>query len=148
MICVPHNPVLLISPADGIDAGETGHANEPWLCVRVESVGDALRQVRLHKPRVLVLDLSTFGGRGSEIDTSLRMIYEVRRRVPKLPIVVFGAGDDASMEEAVRSQGVTVYLPVSDEVGHREARRHIQRMHPRDGPNHAHGPPASGVPPR
>ncbi len=148
MICVPHNPVLLITPADGRDASEAGQANEPWLVARVQSVGDALRQVRMHRPRVLVLDISMLRDRCSEIDTSLRIIYEVRRRVPKLPIVVFGVADDPSIEQAVRRQGVTVYLPISDDIGHIEARRHIQRLHPRDGPNHSHDPPRSGVPPR
>ncbi len=148
MICVPHNPVLLITLSECHDVRDTQCATDPWLAVRAETVGEALRQVRLHRPRVLVMDISMFCYGSSECDTALRMIHELRRRSTGLGIIVLGASEDLSMEQAARRQGATIYLPINGGFGRSEARRYIRALHPRDGPSSAHGPPPSGVPPR
>lgn len=149
MICVRHKPILLITPSDCIDvSSEASHATDPWLTIRAETVGEALRQVRLHRPNVLVLDISMLCFGCSACDQALRVIPEVRRRLPGLTIVVLGAPEDHLMEQAARHRGATIYLPINGGDGRNQARRFIQALHPRDGPNQAHGPPASGVPPR
>lgn len=148
MICVRHNPVLLITPSGCIGVSEASHTTDPWLAVRAETVGEALRQVRLHRPSVLVLDISMLSYGCSACDQALRVISEMRRRIPGLSIAVLGASEDRSMELAARRRGVTLYLPITGDDGCSEARRFIRALHPRDRPNKTHGPPASGVPPR
>ncbi len=148
MICVPYNPVLLVTPTGGQDISETGNATDPWLSVRAKTVGEALRHVRQHQPRVLVVNVSTLSYGSSACDTAMRVIHEVRRRLSGVSIIVLGASEDPSMEQAARRQGATIYLTVSGGNGLNEARRYIRALHPRDGPVNAHGPPHSGVPPR
>ena len=148
MICVHDHPVLLITPTGCIQAIEAAYAEERWLVVRIDSVGDALRQVRKVRPDVLVLDISMYACGSAEIDLALRVIHEVRRRVPGQTIVVLGAGDDSAMEQAARTQGATLYLAINGTTGRDAARRYIQSVQVRDGPANAHGPPPSGVPPR
>lgn len=148
MICVPHNPVLLITTSCGHDASDVGSANDSWLSVRAETVGEALRHVHQHRPSYLVLDVSTLCVGSGACDTAMRVIQETRRRVSGLTIIVLGAPGDLPMEQAARRQGATVYLAVNGGSGINEARRYIRAIHPRDGPTAAHGPPASGVPPR
>jgi len=148
MICVHEHPVLLITPTGCIQAIQEAYAQERWLIVRIDSVGDALREVRRIKPNVLVLDMSMYRCGAPESDLTLRVVHEVRRRISKQTIVVLGAGDDPTMEQAARSQGASIYLAINGELGHYNARQHIHGLLPRDGPASAHGPPASGVPPR
>jgi len=148
MICIPHNPVLLILPAGEQVGSEMGNATEPWLTVRAGTVGDALRHIHRHRPGVLVMDVSTLCYGSGACDTAMRVIHEVRRRVSGLSIIVLGDCEDPKMEQAARCRGASVYLPVNGGNGRREARRYIRALHPRDGPSRAHGPPASGVPPR
>jgi DNA-binding NarL/FixJ family response regulator len=148
MICVRHNSVLLITPSGYQDAEEASHATDPWLTVQTDTVGGALRQVRMHRPSALVLDLSRLRLGCEACDLALRVISEVRRRLPGLTIIVLGTSEEKAMEQAVRRQGASIYLPITKGDGRNEARRFIQALQPRDGPNKAHGPPASGVPPR
>lgn len=148
MICVHDHPVLLITPTGCIQAIQAAYAEERWLVVKIDSVGDALRQVRKVKPEVLVLDISMYACGSTEIDMALRVVHEVRRRISGQTIVVLGAGDDAAMEQAARTQGATLYLAISGATERDVACRHIQSLQVRDGPTNAHGPPRSGVPPR
>ena len=148
MICVPHNPVLLITPIGDQDIREAEHETDPWLSIRVQTVGEALRHVHQHRPSVLVLDASGLCYGSSAWDTAMRVIREVRCRLSGLSIIVLGASEDHSMEQAARRQGATIYLPVNGGNGRSEARRFIRALHTREGPNNTHGPPASGVPPR
>ena len=148
MICVHDHPVLLITPTGCIQSIQAAYAEERWLVLKIESVGDALRQVRKVKPDVLVLDISMYACGSEEIDLALRVVHEVRRRISGQTIVVLGTGDDAAMEQAARSHGATIYLNVNGAPERDVARRYIQSLQVRDGPANAHGPPHSGVPPR
>ncbi len=147
MICVHDHPVLLITPTGCIQAIEAAYAAEQWLVVQIDSVGDALRQVRRVRPELLVLDISMYTCGSAQIDMSLRVIHEVRRRVPGQTIVVLGAGEDPAMEQSARAQGATLYLAIDGNEQRHVARRYIHSLQVRDGPTSAHGPP-SGVPPR
>jgi DNA-binding NarL/FixJ family response regulator len=148
MICNTHNAILLIAPSNSNDVIKASPATDPWLAVRAGTVGEALRLVRLHRPRVLVMDVSMLSYGCSESDTALRVIHEVRRRLSRLSIIVLGASEDSSMEQAARSRGATIYLPINEDDGHNEARRFIKALHARDGPKKTRGSPTSGVPPR
>ncbi len=148
MICVHLNSVLLITP-EGVDGpDQTGHTPDPWMRIEAHTVGGALRQVRHLKPSVLVIDLSEQRTDWVGFDRMLRVMTAVRTRVPRTSIVVLGASDDTDMEQAVRRQGASVYLPVSQDGGRGDARQIVQALYARHGPTKAHGPPASGVPPR
>lgn len=148
MICVHDHPVLLITPTGCIQAIQVAYAEERWMVVQIDSVGEALRHVRKVKPDVLVLDISMYTCGSAEIDMALRVVHEVRRRVSGQTIVVLGAGDDTAMEQAARAQGATLYLTINGTTERDVARRYIQSLQVRDGPANAHGPPQSGVPPR
>jgi len=148
MICVPHNPVLLITPLGEEGLRETKHATDPWLSVRAQTVGEAMRHVHLHRPSVLVVDVSMLCCGSGACDTAMGVIREVRRRLPGLSIIVLGDCGDPTMERAARRQGATIYLPINGGQGRSEARKYIRALHPRDGPSNTHGPSASGVPPR
>jgi hypothetical protein len=148
MICVHLNSVLLITPGGVEDFDQPNHAPDPWMRIEAQTVGDALRQVRFHKPNVLVFDLSKQRTGSVGFDRMLPVISEVRSRISGTSIVVLGASEDPEMESAVRRRGVTAYLTISGGDGRDDARRVIQVLHSRDGPNKAHGPPHSGVPPR
>jgi len=149
MICFNLNSVLLITPDDGVGQElPDQNPHEPWMRIEAQTIGEALRQVRFHKPEVLVIDLSEQQTGGADFHHMLRVMTEVRTRIPNTSIVVLGAAEDPAMEPAVRRQGATVYLPISRERGRGDAREIIQALYARHGPTRVHGPPASGVPPR
>lgn len=148
MICVHDHPVLLITPTGCIQAIEAAYADEKWLVVQIDSVGEALRQVRRVGPELLVLDISMYTCGTPEIDMALRVIHEVRRRVPGQTILVLGAGEDPAIEQSARAQGASLYLAINGNDQRHDARQYIHSLQVRDGPASAHGPPHSGVPPR
>lgn len=150
MICVHHNSVLLITPFNRDEIDATENANDAWLNIQTDTVGGAMRQVLLHKPSVLVIDISTPGIRivSEACVLAMRVITGVRRRHPKLPVVVLGPAGVHAIEQISREHGATIYLPIAGGEGMNEARRLVEVLHPREGPHKAHGPPTSGVPPR
>ncbi len=148
MICVHLHSVLLITP-EGVDGSDhAGSTHDTWHRIETKTVGDALRQVRFHKPSILVFDLSKQCTEDVGFELMLRVMTEVRNRIPSTSIVVLGAVEDPAMEPAVRRHGATVYLPISHGRGRSDTRQIIQTLYARHGPGRAHGPPASGVPPR
>ena len=149
MICIQLNSVLLITQADVSYLGQQDEvAGESWMRIETRTVGDALKQVRFHKPNVLVFDLTGHDTPAEDFHRMLRVMSAVRSRIPSTSIVVLGTGRDTGMEKAVRRHGAAVYLPISAQEGRSEVNQIIQSLYARPGPASAHGPPHSGVPPR
>lgn len=150
MICRQPHPVLLLSPhVEGQDIDTFEDQRESaWISIRPRSVADAMREVRYRRPSVLVLDVIGECSGGTGCGMMFRVMTEVRRRSPGTSIVVLGACDDPTMEQAARREGASVYLSVSGRQSRHDVQRIILAMHDQAGPQKANGPPASGVPPR
>ncbi len=149
MICIQLNSVLLITPRDESNQGQPEQTGDTsWMRIETQTVGDALRQVRFYKPSVLVFDLTGEEVATEDLHRMLRVMSSVRTRVPSTSIVVLGTGEDEKLEQAARRNGAAVYLPISSEGGRGEVSEIIQSLYARPGPNAAHAPPRSGVPPR
>jgi len=141
MICKRHIPILTLVP----DGGEMDHASTPTgdrqrTLSPIGSAREALRLVRMHRPAVLVMDLS----RASELDGCggmMGVISVIRQREPGLPVVVLGPIANPSIEQDARCMGVTAYLSIETSACYDRADRLIESLHSRDGPALPHAPP-------
>lgn len=148
MICVHLHSVLLITLTEDDHDKERIFSAGPWIAVESQAIGEVLRQVRFYRPRVVVFDLSMLFYGSDQSDRALQVISAVRNRTPGISIVVLGPCEDPAMEPAVRREGASVYLPVTEGHDRGDVHRIVQVLRDRAGPNRTHGPPASGVPPR
>lgn len=141
MICIHLNSVLLVTPDERlIEHG--AHGGQPaWMRIDSGNIADTLRQVRHHRPEVLVFDLTTQRTDEPVFLLMLGMIRGIHDRSPDVKIAALGAHDQPAMEIMVRQQGVTVYIPLSESQRPNDARAIIQAMYSRHGPGHTHSPP-------
>lgn len=142
MICTRHIPILTLVP-DGHGENDVValYENQKRCEVPVGSVPEALRLVRLHRPGVLVLDLTAPPSGRSAHANILGVIQAVRRRVPRLPVVVLGPVADPDIEQDARCMGATVYLNIETPKCYERADRLIESLRPRDGSDKPHAPP-------
>ena len=141
MICIHLNDVLLITPNERLVSHGSRDDQPAWLRIEPGNIGNTLRQVRHHRPKVLVFDLTTQCTDEPIFLLMLDMINAIHGRVPGIKIAVLGAHEQPAMEILVRQQGVTVYIPLSDSQRPNDARDIIQALYSRHGPNRAHSPP-------
>src|SRR5688500_12917145 len=77
-----------------------------WALQTVRGRGDALRQVALNEPAVVVVYLD-----GDDPATSvISLIAELRRRRPRLPVIALVERDDEDSERRLRAAGATAYI--------------------------------------
>lgn len=141
MICKRHIPILTLVPGGGEanhTASQSGERSRAML--PVGSALEALRLVRMHRPTVLVLDLSQ-PGESSGCGGMMKVISVIRRREPGLPVVVLGPLANTSIEKDARCLGVTAYLSIETPACYQRADRLIELLRPRDGPCQPHAPP-------
>lgn len=141
MICKRHIPILILLPEEG----EVNHRDTlSGDCIRTVlsdgSVPEALRLVRMHRPVVLVLDLSQ-PGEPSGCGSMMKVISVIRRREPGLPVVVLGPLANTSIEKDARCLGVTAYLSIETPGCYERADRLIESLRPGAGPGQPHAPP-------
>ena len=136
--------ILLVTP-NGFMAGQPAESltgETRWVVLRVDSVGEALKQLRLRRPEVLVVDVSCPLEKCTDYAQALRLVPEARRRSPGLPIVVLGS-EQTQAERTARGMGASVYLPLSKEHKGARLRQCIESIYTRAGPTQAHSPPGA-----
>jgi len=146
MICQRQTPILLITPNHCLSGGvsESISGDTRWLTYRAAKIGEVLRSLRMHRPDVLVLDVSKPHATPLDHVEVFRLIPAVRSRVPRMPIVVLSASQDQTVERSARELGATAFLPIDSADSRARARRFIESLHPREGLVQTHGPPQYG----
>ena len=89
-------PMLIVGAAPG--------GRPDWVCA--SDAADALRRVRAAQPRAVLLRVDGVRGAAACVD----LLEELRRRRPRVPLVVLSAGADERLERLVRAAGAHCYV--------------------------------------
>lgn len=102
--------VMMIVPGGGIEEGLSVSASRNnWPILEGLSVSQTLREVVIHNPRVVVVQL------GRMLEQAMALIGSLRQLRPGTKIVAAAVVHHELLEQAARIAGVTCYLPAADD---------------------------------
>ena len=127
--------VLVFTSGDQVSADLADQsAKRRWPVICLRDPGEALRQVQMSRPSLVLLEVSN----RYLLDEVLVVIELLRRRCPWVAVITCSPEHDARIEQAVRCAGVTAYAGGGG--GFEAAARMVVAVRPQDGPVWAHAP--------
>ena len=106
----PPTPVLVLMAEEPLDGAMAAAADQHgWCRLEPQTVPQALKQIRAHKPCVCVVPLVAPAGPGTHL------IRVLRTYCREVPVVAVAVRHSPELEVSVRQAGATGYVPDADD---------------------------------